>query len=189
MTAVTPRQHLILIAAAFALTALALYFFHRKSIAPRLEIARAALRDDEARLDFMKRDLASRQAPDVAAMRQAVLDATGRLRGVKIEGSGSAGRCISTRPASELAAFLGSISTEARRHGLAIARHSAVQSPNARLKELVIRELEVTGSFGAVAAFIEKLPALPYRVLILKTQLDHKPDDLEPLRAIIRFSL
>jgi hypothetical protein len=189
MTTVTPRQHLILIAAVLALSALALYFAHRKSIAPRIETARKALRDDEARLDFVKRDLASRQQPDVEAMRRAVLDAEGRLRGVKIEGSGTAGRFISTRPASELAAFLGSISTEARRRGLDIARHSAVNAPNALLKDLIIRELEVTGSFGAVAAFIEHLPALPYRVLILKTQLDHKPDAFEPLRAVIRFSL
>jgi hypothetical protein len=190
MTAATPRQHLTLIIMLFVLGAFGLYYGHRKSIAPRFQTEVKKLTEDQSRRDFMKRDLANRQQPDTAAMRQAVLDAEGRLRGVKIEGSGTAGRFISTRPASELAAFLATISTEARRQGLDITRHSAVAPPDLRLRDLVIRELEATGSFTAVVRFIERLPHLTFRVLILKTQLDAPAGgESGPLRVLIRFAL
>lgn len=190
MTATTPRQHIILIAMLILIGALGLYFTHSKRVAPLLEARSKKLIEEQARRDFMKRDLASRQQPDVTSMHRAVLDAEGRLRGIKIEGSSTTGRFISTRPASELAAFLATISTEARLQGLDISRHSAVEPPDPRLLDLVIRELEMTGNFAAAIRFIERLPHLTYRVLILKTQLDTPPaGEIAPLRIIIRFAL
>src|SRR5688500_7215257 len=103
-TSVSIPQHLILIAAFLIIAALAAFMLHRRVIAPRLTAKQRALTDEQGRLEYLKRDLASRQKPDVATMRRSVLDAEARLRGLKIEGPNTAGRFINTRPASEVAA-------------------------------------------------------------------------------------
>lgn len=187
--AATYRQHLILIGLLLVGALLLGYYMRTRQVQPRLNQFSAQAGQARQQLSYLESQLATRQAMDLPAMRQAVLEAETQLRTAQLSGERQGRPFINTRSQADVAAFQAQISRTVAQHHLSILQHASVVSTDARLSDLIVRDLTLRGRFNDVTSLIDALGELPHRVVILS--LDLIQDTAAPglLRASLRYSL
>lgn len=183
------KQHVLLICLAFAGTFLALYFIQTRKITPRIKTLTIENASARQQLAYQQNQLATRQAMDLPAMRQAVANAREKLRTAKIGEVKGGPPFIDATNLPKVAAFQSLISNCAVENRLFIRKHSALNETDRKLKDMIVRGLEVRGSFVDLHRFIEALGELPHRVIILSLEISLDPQVKGRLNAVLRYSV
>ena len=185
------RQHLLLIVLTLCGATLVLYFVQTRSIKPRLNQQKRINQEETQRLDYMRTQLAARQAIDLPAMRTEVEKARASLRTAQVSGgNGEGAPFINSRALGDVAAFYGTISRQAIASRLRIHKHASVSaSTDPRLTDLLVRDLEVQGRFPDILNFVEALKDLPHRIVVLSLDLGQELGQPGYLRVVLRYSV
>lgn len=189
MPEATVKQHALLIGLAVLGTLLALYFIQTRTVMPRVKTLTFELADAKQQLAYQQSQLATRQAMDLPTMRTAVAEAREQLRTAQIGGVTDGQPFLDAADHPKVAAFQSQISNCAVGHRLFIRKHSAVVETDRKLKDMIVRNLEVSGTYGNLQKFIDALGKLPYRIIVLSLEVSHDPDTPGRLTAVLRYSV
>lgn len=185
----TAKQHVLLICLCFAGVFLMMYFVQTRKITPRIRELTLQLADVRQQLSYQQNQLATREAMDLPAMQKAVADAREKLRTVQIGDIKDGPAFLDATDQPKVASFQSLISSCAVKNRLSIQKHSAINDSDKKLKEMIVRGLEVRGTFNDLHHFIEALGELPYRVVILSLEISLDPEVKGRLNAVLRYSV
>jgi Tfp pilus assembly protein PilO len=183
------KQHVLLICLVFAGTFLALYFIQTRKVTPLIKSLTIENASARQQLAYQQNQLATRQAMDLPAMRRAVDEARERLRTAKIGEVKGGPPFLDATNQPKVAAFQSLISNCAVENRLFIRKHSALNEADKKLKDMIVRGLEVRGTFKDLHRFIEALGELPHRVIILSLEISLDPQAPGRLNAVLRYSV
>lgn len=189
LPATTVKQHLLLIGLTFAGVFLVMYFVQTRKVMPRIKTLTLELADARQQLAYQQSQLATREAMDLPAMQKAVVEAREKLRTVQIGDMKDGRPFLDASDQPKVAAFQSLISNCAVENRLFIQKHSALNESDRKLKDMIVRGLEVRGTFSNLHRFIQALGELPHRVIILSLEISLDPKIPGRLNAVLRYSV
>ena len=189
ITTVTVKQHVLLLCLTLAGVCLALFLIQSHKVTPTIKDLTIELATVNQQLAYQQSRLATREAMDLPSMRRAVGDAREKLRTAEIGGVIKGAPFLDATNLSKVAAFQSLISTCAVENHLFIKKHGAVTEPDQKLKDMIVKSLEVRGKFSDLHQFIRVLENLPNRVVILSIEIALDPQYPGHLNAVMRYSV
>lgn len=186
---ITTKQHVLLLVLTVLGSFLAMYFLQTRKITPTIKALTVELVNSRQQLSYLQNQLATREAMDLPAMRIAVEKAREKLRTVQLGGQLDGPPFIDSANQPKVAAFQSSISSCASAHRLFIKKHSAITETDPKLKDMIVRSIELRGRFSDLHQFVQALADLPYRVVVLSLEIAVDPQVPGRLNAVLRYSV